>query len=84
MERSDEPATAMLAQLSPILEVVFYACGLSDEEAEKIVRDSCVALILKRRQKDPDPTGWLLWMIVQRCRARVLGKEEEDFEDPPE
>lgn len=84
MERPDETVADILDQLSPILEVIFYACALSEEEARKIVQSSCLALIAKRRLSQPDPEGWLLWVIVERCRVLVLGKEEEEIEDPPE
>jgi DNA-directed RNA polymerase specialized sigma24 family protein len=84
MERSDEKVADILAQLGPFLEVLFYACALSEEEACEIVQDSCLALIAKRRLSKPDPEGWLLWVIVERCRAAVLGMEEEEIEDPPE
>lgn len=83
MERPEEPVADILARISPILEVIFYACGLSEEEARKIVQDSCLAMAAKRRLRDPDPEGWLLWVIVERCRALLLGKEEA-VEDPPE
>lgn len=84
MKSSDERIAGILAELSPLLGVIFYACGLSEEEARKIVEDSCFALVAKRRLRRPDPEGWLLWMIIERCRALLLGMEDEDIEDPPE
>ncbi|MBW8876036.1 MAG: hypothetical protein JF614_13800 [Acidobacteria bacterium] len=69
----------ILDQLQPVLERIFAGYGISVQEAETIVEESCRVLAGKTLRRQ-DPLVWLLHTIIDRCERL---REERGFEDPP-
>ena len=67
----DESAAELLARLQPVLREIFSAYGVTEEEAQHIVEESCSLLITKRWDRQ-NPGRWLLRTIVERCRELAL------------
>ncbi|HSF38358.1 MAG TPA: hypothetical protein VLT87_01120 [Thermoanaerobaculia bacterium] len=81
MEQPEDSCAEILDRLRPALKAVFAARGVSEPQARKILRESCAALVTKRR-KPPNPDGWLFQTVVEKCRR--LKEEEAALEDAPE
>ena len=69
----------LLDQLQPVLERIFAGYGISVQEAETMVEESCRVLAGKTLRRQ-DPLVWLLHTIIDRCER---WREEEGVEDPP-
>ncbi|MFL6196923.1 MAG: hypothetical protein ACJ75H_22250 [Thermoanaerobaculia bacterium] len=72
-----EDTAELLARLRPVLEEVFSAYGLSEDQARLILQESLALLIAKRWDR-ANPSGWLLRTVIERCR-RVALEEFGDF-----
>ena len=68
-----------LTRLRPLLEPIFSAYGISPQQAQEIVEEACLVLISKH-PRHPDPEGWLLRSVIDRCEKLRQKKPES----PPE
>lgn len=74
MDPARPDARELLAQLQPVLERIFRGYGLSVQEAEAIVEESCRTLVAKRLRRQ-DPLVWLLHDIIERCERFERGEK---------
>jgi DNA-directed RNA polymerase specialized sigma24 family protein len=77
-----ESWTEVLARLRPLLETIFAAYGISPEQAQEVVEETCLVLISKRPRRR-DPEGWLLRTVVERCRRLREERDREEEGGPP-
>jgi len=77
----EESSTELLARLRPVLEEVFSAYGISEDQARLILEESCGLLISKRWDRQ-NPGRWLLRTVIERCRSLSLGQADawSDFQ----
>jgi hypothetical protein len=68
----EESSAELLARLRPVLEEVFAAYGISEDQARLILEESCGLLISKRWDRQ-NPGRWLLRTVIERCRSLSLG-----------
>ena len=68
----EESSAELLARLRPVLEEVFAAYGISEDQARQILEESCGLLISKRWDRQ-NPGRWLLRTVIERCRSLSLG-----------
>ena len=71
-----EPWTEVLARLRPLLEQIFSSYGVTPDQAQEIVEETCLILLSKRPRQDPD--GWLLRRVVESCERLLGGGEPEE------
>lgn len=71
-----DPWREALTRLRPLLEPIFSAYGLSPQEAQEIVEEACLVLICKH-PRHPDPEGWLLRSVIDRCQRGRRRKSED-------
>lgn len=74
-----DPWREALIRLRPLLEPIFSAYGISTRQAQEIVEEACLVLISKH-PRHPDPEGWLLRSVIDRCQKVRQWK----VENPPE
>ena len=77
----EESSTELLARLRPVLEEVFSAYGISEDQARLILEESCGLLISKRWDRQ-NPGRWLLRTVIERCRSLSMGQADawSDFQ----
>jgi hypothetical protein len=68
----EESAAELLARLQPVLKEIFSAYGVTEDQAQRIVEESCALLISKRWDRQ-NPGRWLVRTVVERCRELALG-----------
>ncbi|MBW8874557.1 MAG: hypothetical protein JF614_06305 [Acidobacteria bacterium] len=67
-----ESAAELLTRLQPVLKEIFAAYGVTEDQARRIVEESCAILISKRWDRQ-NPGRWLLRTVIERCRELALG-----------
>lgn len=77
----EETSAELLARLRPVLEEVFSAYGISEDQARLILEESCGLLISKRWDRQ-NPGRWLLRTVIERCRSLSMGQADawSDFQ----
>jgi hypothetical protein len=68
----EESSAELLARLRPILEEIFAAYGISEEQACQILEDTCGLLISKQWDRQ-NPARWLVRTLIERCRDLSMG-----------
>jgi hypothetical protein len=71
-----EDTAELLARLRPVLEEIFSAYGLTEDQARLILQESLALLIAKQWDR-ANPGGWLVRTVIERCRR--VAREMEDF-----
>lgn len=72
-----EPSLAeLLARLQPVLEEIFDAYQISEEQARRIVEETCAILLMKGWERE-HPRRWLLRTLIERCREMALAGSED-------
>jgi hypothetical protein len=82
MTHPEESVTEILVRLRPALTAIFASFRVPEEDARKILKDSCDLLIVKRHLRYPDPERSLMRMVLDKCWR--LRRKEAAVEDPPE
>ncbi|HSG41172.1 MAG TPA: hypothetical protein VLE27_16150 [Thermoanaerobaculia bacterium] len=78
-----QPSLAeLLARLQPVLEEIFDAYQISEEQARRIVEETGTLLLMKGWERE-HPGRWLLRTIVERCRETALAGTGDLPGDPP-
>jgi hypothetical protein len=78
-----EPSLAeLLARLQPVLEEIFDAYQISEEQARRIVEETCAILLMKGWERE-HPRRWLLRTLIERCREMALARTGDPPGDPP-
>ena len=72
----EESVADILARLQPVLNEIFFAYGISEDDARRIV-DETTSLLLSKRWDRRYPSRWLLRAVIERCRevAMRLGED---------
>ena len=68
----EESSSELLARLRPVLEEIFAAYGISEDEARLILEETGGILVSKRWDRQ-NPGRWLLRTVIERCRSLELG-----------
>lgn len=78
-----EPSLAeLLARLQPVLEEIFDAYQISEEQARQIVEETGAILLMKGWERE-HPRRWLLRTLIERCREIALARTGGLPGDPP-
>jgi hypothetical protein len=72
----EESSAEMLARLRPVVEEIFVAYGISEEQARQILEETCTLLISKQWDRQ-NPGRWLVRTLIERCREAALGFRED-------
>jgi DNA-directed RNA polymerase specialized sigma24 family protein len=67
-----ETSAELLARLRPVLEEIFAAYAISEEQARQILEESLILLISKQWDRQ-NPGRWLIRMVIEKCRAAAPG-----------
>lgn len=68
-----ESLAELLARLQPVLEEIFDAYQISEEQARRILEEAGAILLLKGWERE-HPGRWLLRTIIERCREAALAR----------
>ena len=78
-----EPSLAeLLARLQSVLEEIFDAYQISEEQARRIVEETCAILLMKGWERE-HPKRWLLRTLIERCRETALARSGDFPGAPP-
>ncbi|HEX9943378.1 MAG TPA: hypothetical protein VGG03_15270 [Thermoanaerobaculia bacterium] len=72
----EESSAELLARLRPVLEEIFAAYGMSEEQARRILEETCGILISKQWDRQ-NPARWLLRTLIERCREMSMGFDSD-------
>jgi len=72
----EESSSELLARLRPVLEEVFAAYGISEDEARLILEETGGILVSKRWDRQ-NPGRWLLRTVIERCRELSMRVADE-------
>jgi hypothetical protein len=67
-----ETSAELLARLRPVLEEIFAAYAISEEQARQILEESLILLISKQWDRQ-SPGRWLIRTVIEKCRAAAPG-----------
>ena len=77
-----ESLAELLARLQPVLEEIFDAYQISEDQACRILEETGAILLLKGWERER-PGRWLLRTIIERCREAALARHADLPGDPP-
>jgi hypothetical protein len=72
----EESSSELLARLRPVLEEIFAAYGISEDEARLILEETGGILVSKRWDRQ-NPGRWLLRNVIERCRELSMRVADE-------
>jgi len=72
----EESISELLVRLRPVLEEIFAAYGISEDEARLILEETCGILVSKRWDRQ-NPGRWLVRTVIERCREMSMKVADE-------
>lgn len=71
-----ESLAELLARLQPVLEEIFDAYQISEEQARRIVEETGTILLMKGWERE-HPRRWLVRTLIERCREVAMQRMED-------